>query len=343
MRTPMFLQDPFHKNYHQLKLSVTNTTLAKSLNISNCSVSHAFPLSVSSVPQAFAVLMRLVKDLKNGSVLKLVHPGGFVEVHQCPIRADEVMKKNPRHCVTRPDVFRFPWIVVRPESLLKPGGVFYIVPFHTIHRLLQRNRCQYQDPLLLQLVSLDSSVEVPYFHQLLKQQDPNMSPKRTKVDCKIDDWPKDIIFPKCVLRNAQFHVPNCCEESLIKSRYELEHFDDFPEKPFPIDLCHASFGFKVHQEPKQQAPVNSFGEPRSSLSLDIASTDARVGVAFPKVDSGLEPNSSQEYKPLKSCFKKDNNAKSRGLRVKFALPYEDDRDDEKIKVEIIKFQPTKSP
>lgn len=73
---------------------------------------------------------------ENG-VLKLVYPGGFVELHKNPITAGEVMKRNPRHCVTRPDVFKFPWIVVRPESVLKPGRVFYVVPYHTIHRLLR--------------------------------------------------------------------------------------------------------------------------------------------------------------------------------------------------------------
>ena len=68
-------------------------------------------------------------------LLKLVHPGGFVEVHKNPITAAAVMEKNPRHCVTRPDVFRYPWIVVRPEAVLSLGRVFFIVPFRTIHRL----------------------------------------------------------------------------------------------------------------------------------------------------------------------------------------------------------------
>ncbi|KAG1346946.1 hypothetical protein COCNU_06G007750 [Cocos nucifera] len=70
-------------------------------------------------------------------VLKLVHPGGFVEVHHRPVAASQVMAKNPRHCVARPDVFKFPWIVVRPESVLKPGRVFFIVPYRTLYRLLR--------------------------------------------------------------------------------------------------------------------------------------------------------------------------------------------------------------
>ncbi|KAF8031588.1 hypothetical protein BT93_D0722 [Corymbia citriodora subsp. variegata] len=74
---------------------------------------------------------------KNKGVVKLVHPGRFVETLREPITAAEVMQKNPRHSVTRPDVFYFPWIVVKPESLLTPGEVFFIVPNRTIHQLLK--------------------------------------------------------------------------------------------------------------------------------------------------------------------------------------------------------------
>ncbi|QCD82740.1 hypothetical protein DEO72_LG10g2807 [Vigna unguiculata] len=75
-------------------------------------------------------------------VLKLVHPGKHVEVHRKPVRAEEVMRKNPRHCITRPDVFKFPWIVVKPESVLLPGSVFLIVPHHTIYDLLKASTTQ---------------------------------------------------------------------------------------------------------------------------------------------------------------------------------------------------------
>ncbi|RDX83746.1 hypothetical protein CR513_35301, partial [Mucuna pruriens] len=75
-------------------------------------------------------------------VLKLVHPGRHIEVHRKPIRAAEVLRKNPRHCITRPDVFMFPWIVVKPESVLLPGSVFLIVPNHTIYDLLKATTAQ---------------------------------------------------------------------------------------------------------------------------------------------------------------------------------------------------------
>ncbi|PWA82205.1 hypothetical protein CTI12_AA180260 [Artemisia annua] len=77
------------------------------------------------------------KASKDNAVIKLVRPGGIVELYKHPIKAAQVMERYPRHFVTPPDVFRFPNIVVKPESVLKPGEVFYIVPYHTIYRLLQ--------------------------------------------------------------------------------------------------------------------------------------------------------------------------------------------------------------
>jgi hypothetical protein len=70
-------------------------------------------------------------------VLKLVHPGRYVEIHTEPITAAEVMRRNPRHSVTQPDVFECPWIVVKPEADLVPGKVFFIVPNHKIYKLLK--------------------------------------------------------------------------------------------------------------------------------------------------------------------------------------------------------------
>ena len=58
-------------------------------------------------------------------VLNLVHPGRYVEILKEPITAAEVLNKNPRHSVTRPDVFEHPWLVVRPESVLNLGSFLH--------------------------------------------------------------------------------------------------------------------------------------------------------------------------------------------------------------------------
>ncbi|KAE8668775.1 Phototropic-responsive NPH3 family protein [Hibiscus syriacus] len=78
--------------------------------------------------------MRAIEAEKG--ILKLVHTGRHVETRTEPIIASEVLKRNPRHSVTRPDVFEYPWIVVRPESVLKLGRVFYIVPNLAIYKLI---------------------------------------------------------------------------------------------------------------------------------------------------------------------------------------------------------------
>ncbi|CDP03874.1 unnamed protein product [Coffea canephora] len=85
---------------------------------------------------------------KERGVLKLVHPGRHVEIHREPITAAEILSKYPRHCIARPDVFKFPYIVVRPESLLLPGKVFYLVPNRTLYNLLKARAQQSQQPSL---------------------------------------------------------------------------------------------------------------------------------------------------------------------------------------------------
>lgn len=98
-------------------------------------------------------------------MLKLVHPGKYVEIHRHPVTAAEVMKKNPRHCVTRPDVFKFPWIVVRPESTLNLGRVYFIVPNRTIYHLLKTRGFSFSEPHSWGNQSLKSFV-----HNLQQQQ-----------------------------------------------------------------------------------------------------------------------------------------------------------------------------
>lgn len=93
---------------------------------------------------------------KERGVVKLVHPGPHVEIIKEPITASEVMSKNPRHCITRPDVFKFPWIVVKPESLLTPGRVYFVVPYGTIRQLIKASgHCK--EPLPLSWPSQNSS------------------------------------------------------------------------------------------------------------------------------------------------------------------------------------------
>ncbi|KAL0342156.1 UNVERIFIED_CONTAM: hypothetical protein Scaly_1878200 [Sesamum calycinum] len=67
--------------------------------------------------------------------VKIVHPGGRVELHDRPIPAAELLTRNPKCCVAHPTVFRHPHGIVSPTTLLALGQKYYIVPITTIRKL----------------------------------------------------------------------------------------------------------------------------------------------------------------------------------------------------------------
>ncbi|OMO52889.1 hypothetical protein CCACVL1_29029 [Corchorus capsularis] len=67
--------------------------------------------------------------------VKVVHPGGHVELHDRPVLAAEIICRNPRCVVAHPNVFQQPSAIVAPETLLMPGQKFYVVPISTIRKL----------------------------------------------------------------------------------------------------------------------------------------------------------------------------------------------------------------
>ncbi|KAK7261994.1 hypothetical protein RIF29_28321 [Crotalaria pallida] len=68
-------------------------------------------------------------------LLRIVYPGGHVELHDQPVTAAEIMFRNPRCCVTYPYVFQQPWTIVAPDTVLMLGQKFYVVPMSTIRKL----------------------------------------------------------------------------------------------------------------------------------------------------------------------------------------------------------------
>ncbi|KAI3673695.1 hypothetical protein L6452_39821 [Arctium lappa] len=67
--------------------------------------------------------------------VKIVHPGGHAELHDRPVLVAEVIRRNPRCCVAHPNVFKQPWAIVQPDTMLMPGQKVYIVPITTIRKL----------------------------------------------------------------------------------------------------------------------------------------------------------------------------------------------------------------
>ncbi|KAF4370294.1 hypothetical protein G4B88_012978 [Cannabis sativa] len=98
--------------------------------------------------------MRMSEILGERGKVKLVHPGRFVEVLKDPITVAEVMRRNPRHLITRPDIFKYPWVVLKPDLILPPGKVFLLVPNRTVYNLIKSGNHRVQ-----QTASFSSSSE----------------------------------------------------------------------------------------------------------------------------------------------------------------------------------------
>ncbi|RLN11364.1 hypothetical protein C2845_PM09G16710 [Panicum miliaceum] len=76
------------------------------------------------------------RSAARGQHVKLVFPGGHVELLDRPTPAADVMARHPRFCVARPDVFREPaGAVAAPDAVLQLGHKYYVVPCSTVRRL----------------------------------------------------------------------------------------------------------------------------------------------------------------------------------------------------------------
>ncbi|EYU40607.1 hypothetical protein MIMGU_mgv1a025467mg, partial [Erythranthe guttata] len=118
-------------------------------------------------------------------VLKVVHPRGYIEVFREPITASHIIERYPRYCITRPDFFEFPWIVVHPESILFPGKVFYLVP----HQKNDREYSYCNNDSQSQGQDSDSgSLYKPSFYKLWNKMQRNLN-YETSYDQLYDDSP----------------------------------------------------------------------------------------------------------------------------------------------------------
>ncbi|CAH1419343.1 unnamed protein product [Lactuca virosa] len=67
--------------------------------------------------------------------VKIVHPGGHAELHDRPVLVSEIIRRNPKCCVAHPNVFKQPWAIVQPDTMLMPGQKVYVVPISTVRKL----------------------------------------------------------------------------------------------------------------------------------------------------------------------------------------------------------------
>ncbi|KAJ8645862.1 hypothetical protein MRB53_007610 [Persea americana] len=253
---------------------------------------------------------------KEESVLKLVHPGRFMEIHRRPVKASEVIEKNPRHCVTRPDVFKFPWIVVSPDSILEPGNVFYIVPNHTIHRLLQTH---------------DSSVK-------LKPYKPKGSTPKNRVYSTpkpTQTQPIDIPMDSSKPERTQGSNPKKLGPMNTTSKWA--HLRPSPSKPPSLKSHPPDPSLKRSQprsrakvtrpHPKQRHIDDNTGDQSHGERLVKQARGRRI---HQQMDHGVSvaPNKQHDKVKLKPCLSKEGQKRSKpqGLKVRFQLSDVEDKE-----------------
>lgn len=252
---------------------------------------------------------------RENEVLKLVYPGGFVEIYRSPITAAQVMKRNPRHCVTRPDVFKFPWIVVRPESVLKPGKVFYVVPYHTIRRLLQskgHDRDEQED--FSSLGPRPKVTERRYYYPLQHDDDDHQFQRLVKKGNFAMEYSENYKV------NIKCDIAAAAEDSPFK--YCVGGEEKYPSKFYrkqSVISCQQRDSVVI--SPKKQQELKKWQNYMSLYVNEQQSEEEEVYLLLENVHKVIEEPMPRAG--LKSCLKKHNNnnsiAKSRGLSVRFAL------------------------
>ncbi|CAI9107437.1 OLC1v1006787C1 [Oldenlandia corymbosa var. corymbosa] len=248
-------------------------------------------------------------------VLKLVHPGRHVETHKEPITASEIMKKYPRHCITRPDVFKYPYIVVRPESVLFPGKVFYLLPVRTLYNLLKAREQGNQS-----------------FHQ--EQQLPQKHDRRgqARQQSAIKCWGGMIPKHQGHDRGYRRRLKNILGD---RSSSSVQDSEDYNSDTSYMDAW-TGIGLKDRKVHNKAYPSDSSfnssisfcskgyqSNPKSKTSnvSKIRKGDSfSSSLAIVRIDD-VPKRSSRDQGKLKSCLrKKDGARKFLNLTVRFASP-----------------------
>ncbi|PNY02694.1 hypothetical protein L195_g026013 [Trifolium pratense] len=265
----------------------------------------------------------MMKSIKRESgVLKLVHAGRHIEIHTEPIIASEVMKRNPRHSVTRPDVFEFPWIVVKPESILVPGSVFLIVPNHTIYNLLKaKGQCNYHSPSFDQDVAISNWFGVDHVkhnvtHVSAHWTQPSCSMSRDSISIE-DDYENpnmSNLLTRFSRLNPQYSPNNRVDCSKFK-------YDDSEEND---EICTKVDGYEDTQ--KRSMEHESLDEPSLEFTpyraVQYYQNHYKGGIdlEMAKKDVNLEFVASEQVNNLKSCLRRPNSIRRLlNLKVSFDI------------------------
>jgi hypothetical protein len=284
---------------------------------------------------------------KEDGVLKLVHPGRYVEIHRQPIAAAQVLENNPRHSITRPDVFEYPWIVVKPDSVLRLGKVFFIVPNNTIYNLLKAHKqCHQNSPRQSQFsknyacgqVQKRNSTRKPATmsanhrtkHRWFKQSLPITSCtgaafQEQDCDKRIRNLPGKSagMSPNQHNQHRSLPITSCIVTSFQEQDCDKRNTKSAKVESWPKFISKYR---NTHLDFEEKPQEDSTSENRPSNYKEHRSVNTNTTAGFPrKNDSELDYNCMEEVITLKSCLRKqDSVRKLLQLKVSFNLPVKDE-------------------
>ncbi|WCJ38084.1 hypothetical protein M5689_019161 [Euphorbia peplus] len=247
-------------------------------------------------------------------VLKLVHPGRNVEIIRKPVTAAEVMRRYPRHSVTRPDVFEYPWVVVRPESMLNIGKVFFVVPNRTIYKLMKEHKEKNREILS------PKNKNIPY----LKDQCQADSP----VKINAGSTPKHLNRLRSLNQSPPSPITTCmCTSSLDPNRdsrtRKQNKVGSWPDVNIMSKNENMNIYLKHGAKEKQKRVTGSRILLRSFDDDDFESMDSKKAADLHGKLLEYQQNKEVSNTMLKSCLRKrESSRRLLPLRVSFFLPVE---------------------
>ncbi|XP_022948492.1 uncharacterized protein LOC111452155 isoform X1 [Cucurbita moschata] len=98
-------------------------TLLENLSSKNLLCKYSMASAFSSWLCSYGAKSKLVR---------IVHPGGHIELHDGPIRAAEIMLRNPEFSLTHSQSANHPWAIVSPDTTLMLGCKYYLLPENSV-------------------------------------------------------------------------------------------------------------------------------------------------------------------------------------------------------------------
>jgi hypothetical protein len=209
------------------------------------------------------------------------------------------MRKNPRSCVTRPDVFKYPWVVVSPESVLKLGRVYFLVPWYTIRGLLKKHGLpENYHSLILE----NSDQEWGNFPRAKLTSREELWAEEQDLDscggCSISNEPwMEFSRLNCLMKNLEVSDESCKQTSYENiGNWDTDCFKERPVSSSPvrnIRVLEKSFD-KSSVDRKKKSPAKS--PAKSSVKLNKISP-MNKSIVEPQRDLEMESSRKSHNNP----------------------------------------------